>query len=128
MKAIAALLSAPVAAPLMATDGPSLAGVSDDETEIRSGQIREFHRGHGDVFFMRDRENKWYRVQLNPGCLKGIGDPRAISVNARDVSGRVNKLSQVVVYDGMTAHCNIDSIRRSVAPPQVDSKSPITLD
>ena len=128
MKARAALLLLVMAAPLAAADGPKLAGVSDEETEIRSGEIKEFHRGHGDVLFLRDRENKWYRVQLNPGCLDGIGDPRAISVNARDVSGRINKLSQIVVHDGMEANCNIVSIRSSAAPPQVDSKSPVTLD
>ena len=78
--------------------------------------------------FVRDRENKWFRVAFNAGCLKGTSDPRSMSFSTQDASGRIDQLTRVTVYGAMTRTCLIDSIRRSVAPPQVDSKSPITLD
>lgn len=120
----AALLTAPVAAAPVA----NLAGVSDEETVIRSSQLREFHRGKGDVVFVRDRTNAWYRMQLNEGCLEGPGRFRSMTVDSGAVSDRIDKFSTVTFYDGMRRTCMIDSIRRSVAPPQVDSTSPITLD
>jgi hypothetical protein len=122
---LAALL---FAVPVTAAEHKQLAGVADEETFIRSGVIAEYHRGHGDVMFVRDRENKWFRVALNPGCLKGTSDPRSMAFSSQDVSGRIDQLTRVSVYGAMTRTCLIDSIRRSVAPPQVDLKSPITLD
>jgi hypothetical protein len=116
------------ALPLAAAAASPLAGVSDEETHIGSGEIREFHRGNGDVMFMRDRENKWFRVAFNAGCLKGTSDPRSMSFSTQDASGRIDQLTRVTVYGAMTRTCLIDSNRQSVAPPQVDSKSPITLD
>ena len=123
MFAAATLLAAPIAA----ADTAPLAGVADQETRIRSGEIQEFHRGNGDVIFVRDRENKWYRVALNKGCLGSDWAGENIAFRARDVSGEINKLTEVR-FPEQGRGCNIDSIRRSVAPPQVDSKSPITLD
>ena len=123
MFAAATLLAVPIAA----ADTPPLAGVADQETRIRSGEIQEFHRGNGDVIFVRDRENKWYRVALNAGCLGNDWAGENIVFRARDVSGEINKLTEVR-FPEQARGCNIDSIRRSVAPPQVDSKSPITLD
>lgn len=129
MKAVLALALASIfaAAPLAAADAPRLAGVSDEETRIRSGMIREFHRGNGDVIFVRDRENKWFRVALNDGCLGNDWAGENIAFRPRDLSGEINKLTEVRFIE-QGRRCNIDSIRRSVAPPQVDSKSPITLD
>ena len=69
MRTSLVLASVLLAAPVAAAEVPKLAGVSDQETRIRSGEIREFHRGNGDVMFVRDRENKWYRVALNKACL-----------------------------------------------------------
>jgi len=127
MKAVITATVALVAMPLAAANGPALAGVSDEETRIRSGEIQEFHRGNGDVIFVRDRENKWYRVALNAGCLGDDWVGERIAFRTRDVSGEINKLTEVRFIE-QGRGCNIDSIRRSVAPPQVDSKSPITLD
>jgi hypothetical protein len=127
MKLALVFASIALAAPLAAADAPSLAGVSDQETDIRSGQIEEFHRGNGDVVFVRDRENKWYRVALNAGCLGSDWAGENIAFRARDLSGEINRLTEVR-FPEQGRGCNIDSIRRSVAPPQVDSKSPITLD
>jgi hypothetical protein len=127
VKAAIVLTAALVAMPLAAAAATPLAGVEDEETRIRSGDVREFHRGNGDVIFVRDRENKWYRVALNEGCLGSDWSGQSVAFRARDVSGEINKLSEVRFLEQGRA-CNIDSIRRSVAPPQVDSKSPITLD
>lgn len=116
-----------VATPLAAAE-TSLPGVSDEETAIRSGKVEEFQRGKGDVVFLRDRENKWYRVALNSGCLKGSMEIETMSFETSDTSSRIDKLTRVNLTDGITRTCLIDSIRRSEAPPQVDSKSPVTLD
>ena len=127
MKIAAALALAVIAAPVVAASGPALAGVSDEETTIRSGVVKDFHRGSGDVIFVLDRENKWYRVALNRNCIAGQQIGEMAKFEPRDVSGEINKLTRVV-FPEHGINCNIDSIRRSVAPPQVDSKSPITLD
>jgi len=122
-----ALLAA--AAPLAAAEGvASLAGVSDEETVIHSGRIEQFQRGKGDVVFLRDRENKWYRVALNAGCLKGASEIQTMAFQTDGVSGRIDRMTKVNLYDGGRRLCLIDSIRRSEAPPQVDSKSRVTLD
>ena len=117
-----AILAAPLAAQPL-----SLAGVSDHETTIRSGLILDFQRVNGDVLFVRDRLNKWYRLKLNRNCIAGHDVGRHAAFEPRDISGHINKLTRVVFTEHGIS-CNIDSIRRSVAPPQVDSKSPITLD
>lgn len=125
--AIATILAATSLATTSMAAAQSLAGVSDEETVIRSGVIEDFQRGNGDVIFVRDRENKWYRVQLNQNCIAGQSVGAAALFQPRDQSGHINTMTQV----GFTEHgiiCNIDSIRRSSAPPQVDSRSPVTLD
>ena len=106
----------------------SLPGVSDEETTIRSGAIREMHAGKGDVLFVRDRENKWYRMALNEGCIADLGSVPNATFISRDISGEIDLLATVVIENGGQRRCAINSIRRSVAPPQVDSKSPVTLD
>lgn len=121
------LASALAVSPALAA-AASLPGVSDKETTIRSGEIRELHPGTGDVLFVRDRENKWYRVALNEGCLEGLATIPTASFLSRDVTGRIDLFATVVIENGGQRRCAIESIRRSVAPPQVDSKSPITLD
>lgn len=115
-----------VAAPIAAAGAQSLAGVSDKETKIHSNLI-DFQRGKGDVLFVRDRENKWYRVQTNKGCLAGHSIGRSLTVKFRSVGGNINTKSELY-FDEYGINCRIESIRSSVAPPQVDSKSPITLD
>ncbi len=107
-----------------------LAGVSDEETTItqaQDGSIVEYHFGKGDVIFVRDRTARWYRVQLNAGCLsRPTQKLQGIAIDAGS-SQRIDRFSRVrFVEDGYV--CGIDSIRRSAAPPQVDSKSVVTLD
>ena len=128
MKTALILAASVLASPLVAAERPQLAGVADEETVIRSGIIAEYHRGHGDVMFVRDRENNWFRLAFNKGCLKGVSDPNMMTFASRDVSGRIDQLTRVRMYGSDTRTCLIDSIRQSVAPPQVDSKSPISLD
>ncbi|MXO57963.1 hypothetical protein GRI89_00175 [Altererythrobacter salegens] len=124
MKILLAFATLVLAAPLAAQP---LAGVSDDETVIRAGVIKEFHRGNGDVMFVRDRENNWFRLGLNDGCLRGF-DYISQAYFEADVNGQIDKSSTIKVSNGTLRTCAINSIRKSVAPPQVDSHSPITLD
>ena len=117
------------AAPALADD--SLAGVADTEAGFISGGIEEFHAGKGDVLFVRDRAARWYRVQLNEGCLEPRFRARQIEFENSGMSGHIDRFTRVRLLDSgryWGRNCSIQSIRRSVAPPQVDSKSPITLD
>ena len=124
---VAALLAIPVAA----HPAGSLSGVADEETTIPSGGISQFHRGKGDVLFVLDRAGRWYRLGLNEGCLSTT--PRIDSL-AFSYSGgiqRVDRFTQVFIREPGGHHglnCRVDSIRRSEAPPQIDSKSRVTLD
>lgn len=128
----AALFAALAASPLgAAVAGDNLAGVSDAEASFISGGIEEFHSGNGDVLFVRDRTSRWYRLQLNQGCLEPAFKARQIEFENSGMSSRVDRFTRVRLLDSgryWGRNCRIDSIRRSVAPPQVDSKSPITLD
>jgi hypothetical protein len=121
-----------LAAPLAATPAPQhLSGVSDEETRIPSGGITQYRRGNGDVLFVLDRAGRWYRLGLNQGCLSNSPHIYSITFGYSDNITRVDRFTKVVIKDSNGAlgfSCQIDSIRRSEAPPQVDSKSPVTLD
>ena len=119
----AALLSTSVAA----QPGASLPGVANEETEIPSGNIREYHRGHGDVIFVRHETDRWYRVRLNDGCLSNLMRSDRLVFDQATSSGRIDRYTRVR-QPAIGASCSIRSIRRSEAPPQVNSKSPVTLD
>lgn len=101
-------------------------GVKNEETKIRSGQILDVYRGQGDAVYVRDRDNRWFRLGLNDGCLdRGrILTPFAVS-KLMGSSGSIRRGDQVSLGG---QRCVIVSIRRSVAPPQVDSNSPIPVD
>lgn len=104
-----------------------LPGVAEEETAIPSGGIREYYRGKGDVLFVRHATDRWYRVELNEGCMdRGLTTDRVV-FDSETPSGRIDRFAEVHwPVTGVT--CSIDSIRRSAAPPQVDSDSPVTLD
>lgn len=121
-----------LAAPLAAAGAPhALAGVSDEETTIPSGGISQYHRGKGDVLFVLDRTGSWYRIGLNEGCLSTTPRIHSVAFDTGKGSSRIDRFSRVLIDQGggtLQASCKVDSIRRSEAPPQVDSKSPVTLD
>ena len=127
--AIVALLSgALVAMPALAQ---RLAGVSDRETTIPNagrGGITALVFGRGDVMFVRDRRNKWYRVALNSGCFKhrksDMGADQTRFLIGYD--GTFDRMSMIRTRSA--GPCAVTSIRRSLAPPQVDRRSPVTLD
>lgn len=104
----------------------SIPGVQDEETVIRSGVIEEYHYGGGDSLYVRDRENKWFRLGLNDGCFRNGFVGQRVLFSTPDLTGRIDTMASVILGEtGRT--CQINSIRRSVAPPQVDSKSPIPI-
>lgn len=127
MKTTFALAAALLAAPLAASPvAPHLAGVSDQETTISYGNVQQFERGHGDVIFVRDQINRWYRLGLNKGCLRGT-QRLDRAVFHRDGPGdQIDRFTRVVFPEEMRS-CAIQSIRRSAPPPQVDRHSPVTL-
>jgi hypothetical protein len=93
MKAAIVIAATLATLPLAAAAASPLAGVSDEETRISSGEIREYHRGNGDVMFMRDRENKWFRVEFNPGCLR-----------ARPIRGRCRSAPKTLRAGSTSSH------------------------
>ena len=132
MKALLALAAALIAAPLAASPVTThLAGVSDEETNIPPGGITQFHRGNGDVLFVLDRAGRWYRVGLNEGCLKNATRIDSIAFGVNDAFDRIDRFTTILVRESNGSFgysCNVRSIRRSEAPPQINSKSPVTLD
>jgi hypothetical protein len=127
MKTVLALLALAVAAPLAAS--PTLPGVSDEESDINFLPLTKFEQGNGDVLFVRDSSNRWFRVVLNQGCLRGAGPIQRMEVSLAPGIARLQRNASLTLDDlGVPRNCLVSSIRRSVAPPQVDSKSPITLD
>jgi hypothetical protein len=127
MKAAFAIVAAMLATPLTAQAPASLPGVENEETQIPSGAVREYHRGHGDVIFVRHQTDRWYRVQLNEGCLSTLARSDQLLFDRSSPNGRIDRFTRVR-QPVMGTTCTITSIRRSAAPPQVDSNSPITLD
>ncbi len=128
LKIIFALGSAVVAAPLLASPAiQHLAGVSDRETTIPYGDIRQSVRGHGDVLFVRDRVNHWYRLKLNPGCARNVTDVNTLVFQNHESGEQIDRFTTVMIPEEKRS-CAIESIRASEAPPQVNSRSRVTLD
>ena len=128
MKAILALGAALIAAPLAASPAlNSLPGVANEETTISNGHIEQLERGRGDVLFVRDQNNRWYRLSLNKGCLKGTSPLDAAVFRNNAPGDRIDRFTRVE-FPRELRSCAIQSIRRSAPPPQVDSHSPVTLD
>ena len=115
-------------APLLAAAQPvPLAGVADEETTIPSGQIRDYQRGKGDVLFVRHQTDRWYRLELTEGCLGTLRNSDRLVFDRPSPLGRIDRFTRVI-QPAFNVSCRIESIRRSAAPPQIDSKSPVTLD
>lgn len=125
-----------LAAALLATPASGhavhlLPGVADEETTIPSGGIVKFHRGRADVLFVLDRAGRWYRVGLNEGCLSTMPHIDTLAFQHPGASHRIDRFTRVQMRHAsgtLPISCRIDSIRRSEAPPQINSKSPVTLD
>jgi hypothetical protein len=129
MKFLLALGTALIAAPLAANPAVTpLPGVADQETTIPYGAVQQVERGHGDVLFVRDRTNQWYRLGLNRGCLRNTTvQLDQVIFDHRSPTTGIDRFTTIELPRDLTS-CAIDSIRRSAAPPQVDSHSPVTLD
>ena len=128
MKAIFALGSALIAAPLFASPVfQHLPGVSDRETVIPYGDVQQSVRGHGDVFFVRDRANRWYRLQFNAGCAGLTTDANTLFFKHHGASSEIDRFTTVVIPEEARS-CGITSIRASAVPPQVDRRTPVTGD
>ena len=119
---IAAALALTLAQPSMPL--VPLAGVSDEETSIRSA-LKTAVRGKRDVLFLQDRKLRWYRVALTSGCLRGTFHKRPdVAPATRTIW--LDRGDLLAVEPGFT--CRITSVRRSETPPQYDSDSVVTLD
>jgi hypothetical protein len=128
MKFMAAIAGALLVPAALAHAAPApLAGVEDQETDIPSGRIMEYHEGKGDVIFVRHETDRWYRVQLSEGCLDTGLKSDGLVFDRAGADGRVDRFTRVV-RPATGVSCSIRSIRRSAPPPQIDSDSPVTLD
>ena len=77
--------------------------------------------------FVRDRTNQWYWLGLNRGCLRGATvQLDQVVFDHRSTPG-IDRFTIVRLPRDLRS-CNIDSIRASAPPPQVDRHSPVTLD
>jgi hypothetical protein len=127
MKTSLMLAAALAAAPLAAkTPMQPIPGVADKETIIPYAEISRTVRGHGDVAYVNARGNQWYRVQLNPGCLKGITQLNSLIFRHHGAGGQIDRFTTVIIGGGART-CNIKSIRQSKPPPSIDPKSPVTM-
>ena len=120
----AVLIAAPVVAKAPVKH---LEGVSDKETTIPYRDVKQSVRGHGDVFYARDRSNDWYRIQLNQGCARGTSDTNGLVFRHHGSSNQIDRFTTVII-SGEGRSCAITSIRASKVPKAVDSKSPVTMD
>jgi len=105
----------------------SLPGVSDKETTIPQREIKNVVHGHGDVVFVQGRTRQWYRVQLNENCARGVSNFSGLVFRHHGPSQQIDRFTTVVI-PGERRNCAIQSIRESQPPPQVDSKSVVTLE
>ena len=131
MKTLIAIAAALLAVPLAAQPAGSLPGVSDEETVIPFGGITRFHRGNHDNLFVLDRAGHWYRLGLNEGCLRGTPRISVVAFDSGAASDRIDRFTRVIVSGPggtLPVNCSLNSIRRSEAPPQFNSQSPVTLD
>ena len=128
MKTILILGVLLMATPLAAkTPVKPLPGIGNKETIIPYAEIRRSFPGHGDVAFVQDRGNQWYRVQFNQGCLAGITQLNSVIYRRQGVGSQIDRFTTVIIGGGAKT-CTIRSIRSSKPPPQVDPKSPVTLE
>jgi len=110
LKAIFALGSVVVAAPLLASPIVNhLAGVSDRETVIPYGDVSQSVRGHGDVLFVRDRDNRWYRLQLNGGCSSNVTDVNTLIFHHHGSSQQIDRFTTISIPEERRS-CAIESI------------------
>jgi hypothetical protein len=127
-KAIFALGSALLAAPLLASPVlQPLPGVSNRETIIPYGDVNQSVLGRGDVLFVKDRSNRWYRLQLNRGCLGLTTDANSLVFNHHGSSQEIDRFTTIRVPEEVRT-CAIESIRASLPPQKIDSRSPVTGD
>lgn len=128
MKAILALGSALVAAPLLASPAMlPLPGVADRETVIPYGDVNQSVLGHQDVLFVKDRANHWYRLQLNAGCIGTTTDVNRLIFNHHGANQEIDRFTTISVPEEIRT-CAIESIRGSLPPQKIDSRSPVTGD
>ena len=109
-------------------DRTPLPGVSDEETSFRSGTVRNIYRGQGDVIFVQ-ASGRWYRTLLNDGCMSAVFSQQPTYIFDVRGSSKVDRYTRVEIMDGNgpSFFCQIQSIRRSDAPPMVDSSSVVPL-
>jgi hypothetical protein len=128
MKAIFALGSALIAAPLLASPYMQhLPGVSDRETVIPYGYVSQSVLGHRDVLFVKDRSNRWYRLQLNAGSRGWTTDVNRLVFNHHGANQEIDLYTTIAVQEDLRT-CAIESIRASLPPQKIDSRSPVTGD
>ncbi|WP_265571325.1 hypothetical protein [Sphingomicrobium nitratireducens] len=122
------MLSLLLASAVLAANPGHEAAIGDKEVAIdfAPGAIREYYKAKGDRLFVRSRTNQWYRIQLNEGCLaRFYGDIHFMEVDS-GIDKRLEANDSVRIENRRV--CLVDSVRTSVAPPQVDSNSPLTTD
>jgi hypothetical protein len=75
---------------------------------------------------VKDRDNHWYRLQFNAGCVGSATDANTLVFNHHGSSQGIDRFTTVLIPEERRS-CSIQSIRESLAPPQMNSRSPVTL-
>lgn len=99
-------------------------GVADEETMFYASGVESAVVGDNDVIFVRS-SGRWYRVQLNAGCLAGLGDPTPTFSFGTLGTSRFDRYDTVIASGsgGRSFTCRAESVRASAAPPMIDSSS-----
>jgi hypothetical protein len=109
--AAAAALAVPAAAQQRAQYGK--------ETTIAyagNGGIRNWETGPGNVVFLQDRTQRWYRVELTGPCGKRRGGSDTLIYDVGP-SNRIDRFSRISNRRIPGAVCGVTSIRTSPPPP-----------
>ena len=70
--------------------------------------------------FVLDRAGRWYRLGLNDGCLANAPRVDSLAFGYTDGVTRIDKFTKVLIKPSggsLTFNCQVDSVRRSEAPP-----------
>lgn len=106
---VIALAALAVAAPAIAKERPI--GVETVIQNASNGGIRAFEIESPSIVYLRDRRERWYRVELTGGCF-WLTKLRTLSFDT-DATGRFDRFSSV---RSEQHSCGVVSIKTSAAP------------
>lgn len=119
MKAVFISAAAMLAAPLAAEPSEPSIRVADEQSTFLASVDTRYLLGEGDVLFMQGRDDQWYQIDVNEGCLSTAGKVESVNFGNRGSMGRIDRFTEVLVNPriGLVRSCRINSIRRVEIEP-----------